>query len=84
MVKIIAWITNPTKVGQPSLFAIGPTIEDNKLLTILYINGLNKINKRMVVYSVNLHLSLFDGSRSLSKWLIIYYKIINKSKFFIN
>jgi phosphopantetheine adenylyltransferase len=30
MVNTIAWIINPNIVGQPSLFAIGPTSGDNK------------------------------------------------------
>jgi hypothetical protein len=48
---------NPNMVGQPSLFAILPTTYPKSLLTNIYIHGLNKINKRMVVYRVNLHLS---------------------------
>jgi hypothetical protein len=62
IVNTIAWTINPNIVGQPSLFAIGPTREDNKLWTNLYIHGLNKIKRSTVVYKVNLHLSELDGS----------------------
>ena len=69
IVKTNAWMPNPTMVGQPALFAIVPTMLPNKWFIVLYVQGLNKISRRTVVYKVYRHLSadLVD---------IIYYRFI--------